>query len=65
MILFKKKKEHKKSYVIHSMPTRYLICRVLNEYPDHEQAESDLVKLLAHEITEDDLLNDFDKKQPW
>ena len=60
-----KKKEHKKGYVIHKMTTEYLICKILNEYSNEEEAEEDLLRLLAHEITEDDLLSEFDKKQSW
>jgi hypothetical protein len=61
----KKKKEHKKGYVIHEMATKYLVCRILNEYPSKEQAQEDLVKLLTHEITEENLLTEFDKKESW
>jgi hypothetical protein len=47
------------------MQTKYLICRILNEYNSEEEAQHDLIKLLGHKITEDDLLNEFDKKQSW
>jgi len=47
------------------MTTEYLICKILNEYSNEEEAEEDLLRLLAHEITEDDLLSEFDKKQSW
>lgn len=60
-----KKKEHKKGYVIHEMATKYLVCKILNEYDTKEGAEDDLLSLLAHEITEDDLLSEFDKKESW
>ncbi len=60
-----KKDRHKKGYVIHKTETKYLICRILNEYADGIKAREDLVCLLTHEITEDDLLNEFDQKQSW
>lgn len=49
-------------YVIHQTATKYLICRILNEYTDGNKAKEDLVRLLTHKITEDDLLNEFDQK---
>lgn len=57
-----KKDRHKKGYVIHQTATKYLICRILNEYTDGNKAKEDLVRLLTHKITEDDLLNEFDQK---
>lgn len=59
------KKRHKKGYLIHETQKKYFICRILNEYNDIQQAQDDLVELLGHKITEDDLLNEFDKKQSW
>lgn len=62
---FLKKKVRKKGYVIHEAATKYSICRILNEYDNKEQAKHDLVELLTHKISEEDLLNEFDKKKSW
>jgi len=56
-------KELKKCYIIHSTTTsKYMICRVLNEYDNEEEADEDMIKLLTHKITEKDLLKEFSKK---
>lgn len=51
-----------KGYVIHKMDTKYLVCKVLNEYENWEEASKDLIKLLTDKRTEKGLLKDFTKK---
>ena len=53
----------KKCYIMHSITTgEYMICRVLNEYDNEKEADDDMVKLLTHKISEEDLLKEFSKK---
>ncbi|NLX78099.1 MAG: hypothetical protein GXZ01_12175 [Clostridiaceae bacterium] len=53
----------KKCYLVHSTDTgKYMICWVLNEYTDSDEASDDLVKLLTHQISEKDLLKEFTRK---
>ena len=53
----------KKCYIMHSTTTgKYMICKVLNEYDNEKEADKDMVKLLAHKISEKDLLKEFSKK---
>ncbi|NLX63505.1 MAG: hypothetical protein GX022_01815 [Clostridiaceae bacterium] len=57
------KKGLTKCYIIHSTSTgQHMICRVLNEYKNENEAEEDLIKLLTHKISEKDLLKEFTKK---
>lgn len=52
--------------MLHETHNRVLLCKILNEYDNLEQANNDLVKLLTHKTTEDDLLdllNDYDSKE--
>lgn len=53
----------RRGYVLHETHNRVLLCKILNEYDNLEQANNDLVKLLTHKTTEDDLLNDYDSKE--
>ncbi|HHV96729.1 MAG TPA: hypothetical protein GXX37_09710 [Clostridiaceae bacterium] len=56
-------KGFKKCYIMHSTTTgKYMICRVLNEYDNEKEADKDMVKLLTHQISEEDLLEEFSKK---
>jgi predicted Mrr-cat superfamily restriction endonuclease len=53
----------KKCYIMHSTTTgEYMICKVLNDYDNKKEADDDMVKLLAREISEKDLLKEFSKK---
>jgi hypothetical protein len=60
-----KRKEYKKGYVIHETDIGFKLCRILNEYDSKQAAMDDLMKLLSHEVTQDDLLEEFSKKQSW
>ncbi|MBP2032730.1 hypothetical protein J2Z42_001404 [Clostridium algifaecis] len=56
-------KKYREVYLINnSNDVRYSICKVLNDYDSQEAAEADLLKLLSHEVSETDLLKDFDNK---
>lgn len=62
MLWKQKKRQYKRAYVLHETPNRVMICRVLNEYNNLDEANEDLVKLLTGKITEEDLLKNFGKK---
>ncbi len=60
-----KKKEYKKGYVIHETDAGFKLCRILNEYDTKQEAMDDLLDLLSHKITQEDLLEEFNKKKSW
>jgi ABC-type metal ion transport system substrate-binding protein len=57
---------YKKGYVIHTTSNkRYMVCKILNEYEDKEEAHKDLVALLTKKKTEKALLKEFNSKKLW
>lgn len=56
-------KKYREVYLINnSNDARFSICKVLNDYDNEDAAFEDLKKLLAHEVSETDLLKEFDNK---
>jgi ABC-type metal ion transport system substrate-binding protein len=56
----------KKTYILHKVTdTKYTICRVLNEYNSKQDADAELVKLLTHKKTEEELLKEYTKKETY
>jgi phenylpyruvate tautomerase PptA (4-oxalocrotonate tautomerase family) len=56
-------KNYRKVYIINEVTdNNYQLCKVLNEYSTDEAITEDLKKLLAKEITEEDLLKEYGKK---
>jgi hypothetical protein len=62
--LFKKKRK-KKGYLIHNTETNHILCRIINEYNTESEADTALVNLLTHKVTEEKLLDEFEKKLTW
>ncbi|NLC43731.1 MAG: hypothetical protein GX783_05555 [Clostridiales bacterium] len=60
-----KRKEYKKGYFIHETVNGFKLCRILNEYDKEQDAMDDLLKLLSHKVTQEDLLEVYSKKQSW
>ena len=60
-----KSKKYKKGYLIHKTETSYKLCKILNEYDEEKDVQEDLISLLSHKKTEEDLLEDYSKKQSW
>ena len=53
-----------KGYVIHkTSEDNYSVCRILNEYESRKEAKEDLVKLLANNMTDKQLLKKYSKKR--
>lgn len=55
---------HKKYYINTLENGKITLVKVLNEYEEKEKAKEDLLKLVTHEIKENDLLKEFSKKNP-
>lgn len=53
--------EKKKGYLIHKTATKYILCKVLNEYQSEEEAQEDLINLLTHKKKERQILKEFSK----
>ena len=57
-------KHLKKCYVIHENDVKEVqLCKVLNTYTDKNEAKKDLIKLLVHKTTEQDILQVFTNKR--
>ncbi|HHU78207.1 MAG: hypothetical protein ACOX27_07055 [Caldicoprobacterales bacterium] len=60
-----KRKQIKKGYIIHKTATKFMLCKILNEYENETDAKADLIKLLSHKKTEKELLEDYSRKVSW
>lgn len=58
-------KQYKKGYIIHKTATRFLLCKILNEYNNEAEADQDLTNLLTDKKSEKDLLKEYSKKESW
>lgn len=58
-------KDYKKDYFTHTMGQKHLLCKILNEYENEEEAENDLINLVVYKKTERELLQDFQMKKSW
>jgi predicted metal-binding protein len=57
-------KKYREVYLINnSNDARFSICKVLNDYETEDEAWEDFKKLATKEITEKDLLKEFDNKE--
>jgi len=56
---------YKNGYLIHQTSTKFILCKILNEYDNQKDANDDLVNLLAHKKTEKELLKEFNSKKSW
>jgi hypothetical protein len=52
----------KKAYILHKTENKTLVCKVLNEYNSEQEAEQDLINLLAHKKKEKELLTDYTQR---
>ena len=62
--LFKPQQE-KRGYFVHTSNGKIMLCKILNEYDTQDEAREDLVSLVTHKITEEDLYEKFLKRQSW
>jgi hypothetical protein len=60
-----KPQQERRGYFVHTSNGKNMLCKILNEYDTKEEAQDDLVKLIANEITEKDLYKEFLKRQSW
>lgn len=61
-----KRKEYTKGYLIHKTAnSKHMLCKILNEYDNEEEALQDLLKLLTKKKSEKELLVEYDKKKLW
>lgn len=59
------KRNYKNGYFTHTIGSKKLLCKILNEYENEEEAKNDLVDLLMHKKTEKELLKEFLTKKSW
>ena len=53
----------KTGYVIHTKKNgKVLLCKILNDYDNAQDANDDMNKLLTNQKTEEDILKEFTKK---
>lgn len=50
---------------MHTSNGKIMLCKILNEYDTQDEAREDLVSLVTHKITEEDLYEKFLKRQSW
>jgi hypothetical protein len=56
--------KYRRVYVIKKVTdSSYQLCKVLNEYSTDDAVTEDLKRLLTKEITEKDLLKEYDQKE--
>lgn len=52
-------KGNKQGYIIHKVTdNNYLLCKILKEYDNIDDTQTDLIKLLSNNITEKKLLKE-------
>lgn len=55
--------KNKTGYILHTFETgKTALCRILNEYGNSEEAQKDLVELLGNNVSEEDILDKYSKK---
>jgi len=59
------KKNYKRGYFVHQIGSKNLLCKVLNEYENLDEAEKDLIYLVTNRITEKQLEKSFLTKKSW
>lgn len=53
-----------KGYVIHKVTdSNYCVCRILNKYDNLEEAKEALVSLLARNVREEELLEEYSPRK--
>lgn len=52
------------SYTVTEMKNgQYILCKILNEYDNKKDANTDMIKVVTKKITEKELLKEYDKKK--
>ena len=51
------------SYTVTEMKNgKFILCKILNEYDNKKNANTNMIKLVTKKITEKDLLKEYDEK---
>ena len=44
---------------------KYILCKILNEYDNEKDADTDMVKVATKKITEKELLKEYNEKKTF
>lgn len=51
------------SYTVTEMKNgKYILCKILNEYDNEKEADSNMIKVVTKKISEKDLLKEYEEK---
>jgi hypothetical protein len=54
------------SYIVKELKNgKFILCKILNEYDNKKEADTDMVKVATKKITEEELLEEYSKKKTF
>lgn len=54
------------SYIVRELKNgKFILCKILNEYDNKKDADTDMVKIATKNIAEKELLKEYDKKKTF